>query len=97
VAGQGFNLGLRDAWELAQMLRTVPVRALGDADTVRRYGSSRRIDRAATAAVTHGLVRLFSNDFFPLNAMRGAGMTLLGCVTPARDFLARRMIFGVRG
>ncbi len=97
VAGQGFNLGLRDAWELAQALRTIRVQALSDNGILRQYRASRRIDRGATLAATHGLVRLFSNDFFPLNAMRGAGMTLLGCVAPARNFLARRMIFGVRG
>jgi 2-octaprenyl-6-methoxyphenol hydroxylase len=51
----------------------------------------------ATMSATHGLVRLFSNDFFPLNVMRGAAMTLLGSVAPARNLLARRMIFGLRG
>ena len=97
VAGQGFNLGLRDAWELAQILRTIPVQALSGNETLRRYRASRRIDRGATVAITHGLVRLFSNDFFPLNIARGAGMTVLGCVAPLRNFLARRMMFGARG
>ena len=97
VAGQGFNLGLRDAWELAQVLRKASVQTLAHPETVRSYVARRRFDRNATVAATHGLVRLFSNDFFPLNALRGAAMTALGCITPARDFLARRMIFGVRG
>ena len=97
VAGQGFNLGLRDAWELAQWLRTTPVQTLSDNETLRHYRARRRVDRGATVAATHGLVRLFSNDFMPLHAARGVGMTLLGCIAPARNFLARRMIFGVRG
>lgn len=97
VAGQGFNLGLRDAWELAQGLRAVPPVQLAQRDTLQRYRAARRIDRQATLSVTHGLVWLFSNDYFLLGAARGAGMTLLGCVPPLRDFLARRMIFGVRG
>ncbi len=97
VAGQGFNLGLRDAWELAQLLRTTPVQTLSDNETLRHYRGSRRMDRGASVAATHGLVRLFSNDFMPLNAARGVGMTLLGCIAPARNFLARRMIFGARG
>jgi len=97
VAGQGFNLGLRDAWELARVLRTLSVQTIADSESLRRYCVNRRVDRYAVVGATHGLVRLFSNDFFPLNAMRSAGMTLLGSVAPVRDFLARRMIFGVRG
>ena len=97
VAGQGFNLGLRDAWELAQWLRTTPVQSLSDNETLRHYRARRRVDRGASVAATHGLVRLFSNDFMPLHAARGVGMTLLGCIAPARNFLARRMIFGARG
>ena len=97
VAGQGFNLGLRDAWELAQVLRAVSVQAIADPATLRRYRASRRVDRYGTVGATHGLVRLFSNDIFPLTALRGAGITLLGCLPPARDFLARRMMFGAHG
>jgi len=97
VAGQGFNLGLRDAWELAQLLCTVPVQSVGGDALLRRYRARRRIDRTATLAATHGMVRVFSNDFLPLQALRGAGLTVMGCIAPARDFMARRMIFGARG
>lgn len=97
VAGQGFNLGLRDAWELAQALWTVAPAQLGAPDTLRGFHAARRLDRQATVSVTHGLVQLFSNDYFALGALRGAGMMLLGSVPPLRDFLARRMIFGARG
>ena len=97
VAGQGLNLGLRDAWELAQILRTGTAPSLADPALLRRYHAARRIDRYATIAATHGMVRLFSNDFLPLDVARGAGMALLGSVAPARNFIARRMIFGARG
>lgn len=97
VAGQGFNLGLRDAWELARALRTQTDAPLGDAQTLSRYRTARRIDRQATLGVTHGLVRVFSNDYFLLDTLRGVGMTALGCVPPVRDFLARRMMFGAHG
>lgn len=97
VAGQGLNLGLRDAWELAQLLRAIPAQALANQEATRAYRVRRRFDRNATVAATHGLVRLFSNDFFLFNVLRGAGMTLLGNLAPARDLLARRMIFGIRG
>lgn len=97
VAGQGFNLGLRDAWELAQTLCAIPARDPGAPEPLRRYAAARRADRWATAGATHAMVRIFSNDFFALGALRGTALTLLGCVPPARDFLARRMIFGARG
>lgn len=97
VAGQGFNLGLRDAWELAQTIRTSPVREIGSVAASSARRARRRLDRIATIAATHGMVQLFSNDFFPLRAARGLGMTLTGCVPPLRDYLARRMIFGARG
>ncbi|MBM3340728.1 MAG: FAD-dependent oxidoreductase [Betaproteobacteria bacterium] len=96
VAGQGFNLGLRDAWELAHLLRASAPNLIAAPDTLRRFSARRRADRYATIAATHGLVRLFSNDFFAASALRGAGMALLGSIAPARDFLARRMIHGVR-
>ena len=45
VAGQGFNLGLRDAWELAQMLLDVPPEKIGSADFIAAYARKRGIDR----------------------------------------------------
>lgn len=96
VAGQGFNLGLRDAWELAQLLRILSPQQLHDSPALHQYRASRRLDRGAAIALTHGMVRLFSNDFFALNAARGVAMTALGCIPPLRDFAARRMIFGTR-
>jgi len=97
VAGQGFNLGLRDAWELARSICTAPVQELGGVAASNAQRARRRFDRYASIAVTHGLVQLFSNDFFPLRAARGFGMTLVGSVPPLRDYFARRMIFGLRG
>jgi 2-octaprenyl-6-methoxyphenol hydroxylase len=97
VAGQGFNLGLRDAWELAQLARTTPVHELGSLTTANTQRAQRRVDRCASIATTHGLVQLFSNDYFPLRATRAIGMTLVGCIPPLRDYFARRMIFGARG
>lgn len=106
VAGQGFNLGLRDAWTLAQTLRDSSPQALtynanhanhDYHDALHRFRARRRLDRDAMVAATHGLVQLFSNGFLPLQVARGMGMTLLDAISPVRNFLARRMIFGARG
>jgi 2-octaprenyl-6-methoxyphenol hydroxylase len=94
VAGQGMNLGLRDAWELGTELVRGARTDAGDAAVLAAYRRRRRIDRHAAIGFTHALVRGFSNDLLPLRAVRGLGLTLLGCAPPARDFLARRMTFG---
>jgi len=97
VAGQGFNLALRDVWALASLLRTAPAGAdPGDAALLSRYRSARRVDRGATIGTTDTLVRLFSNDLAPLKALRGAGLLLLDACPPLRGALARRMMFGAR-
>ena len=57
----------------------------------------RRIDRRGGMAFTDALVRIFSHDFPPLRAARGAGLALLDALPPAKNFLLRRMTFGARG
>ncbi|WP_345534785.1 FAD-dependent monooxygenase [Viridibacterium curvum] len=94
VAGQGFNLGLRDAWELADTLRaaTDP----GAADVLARYARQRRADRQGAAGFTDSLVRLFSNNNPLLTHARGAGLLALDICPPLRHFVTKRMIFGAR-
>jgi 2-octaprenyl-6-methoxyphenol hydroxylase len=97
VAGQGLNLGLRDAWELAATVRECERHEIGAATQLGRYRSRRRLDRGGAAGFTDALVRLFSNDIAPLRFARGLGLAALGAVAPARDFVVRRMTFGTRG
>ncbi|HZR70830.1 MAG TPA: FAD-dependent monooxygenase [Burkholderiales bacterium] len=97
VAGQGLNLGLRDAWELAELLLDTPAHRIGDAGLVSRFVRRRTSDRRAGIAVTDSLVRLFSNDWPLIGAARGAGLLAFDILPPARRFLARRMMFGTRG
>jgi 2-octaprenyl-6-methoxyphenol hydroxylase len=97
VAGQGLNLGLRDAWELAALLRDCDRVRIGGPDLARAYSARRRLDRGGGILFTDSLVRLFSNELMALKLARGLGLAALGVIPPARDFLARRMIFGARG
>jgi 2-octaprenyl-6-methoxyphenol hydroxylase len=94
VAGQGFNLGLRDVWELAETLRGST--DAGAADVLARHARRRRADRWGTAGFTDSLVRLFSNDNTLLGHARGAGLLALDVLPPLRHFVAKRMIFGAR-
>lgn len=97
VAGQGFNLGLRDAWELGEQITGQSTDALGSGAWLSAYQSRRRLDRGAGIGFTHALVELFSNDLLPLRIFRGTGLALLGCMPPLKNFLVRRMTFGPRG
>jgi 2-octaprenyl-6-methoxyphenol hydroxylase len=97
VAGQGLNLGLRDAWELAELLLGVPREDIGSAPFAAAYLRRRAADRRAGIVITDSLVRLFSNESTLLAGARGAGLAALDLLPPARRFLARRMMFGTRG
>jgi 2-octaprenyl-6-methoxyphenol hydroxylase len=94
VAGQGFNLGLRDVWDFAESVRNAD--DPGAAEVLARYARRRQPDRWGTAGFTDGLVRLFSNEHSLLAHTRGAGLLALGLVPPLRHFVAKRMIFGAR-
>ena len=97
VAGQGFNLGLRDAWELAQEILNVAPDALGTEAMLDDYRKQRRTDREAGIRFTDGLVRLFSNDLPLVSAGRAAALTALDCLPFAKKFVAKRMMFGANG
>jgi 2-octaprenyl-6-methoxyphenol hydroxylase len=95
VAGQGLNLGLRDAWELAQALGEQS----GDPGTARfvhAFLRARALDRSAGIRFTDALVRVFSNSNPALALGRGTALAALDVAAPARSFLARRMMFGAR-
>lgn len=92
VAGQGLNLGLRDAWDLAQTLHAA--QDPGGAQALARFAAQRRLDAAATIGVTEVLARGFLGTHPLARAARGAALTALDLLPAARRFFARRMIFG---
>ena len=96
IAGQGFNLGLRDVWALAQTINDMPGTDIGAAHCLDAYVRARRADRWAGMLVTHGLVGLFANDHPLLSAGRGLGLTLLDSVPPLKRALTRAMQNGIR-
>jgi 2-octaprenyl-6-methoxyphenol hydroxylase len=90
VAGQGLNLGLRDAWDCAQRLAHAADTFDGAA-----VASSRRSDRAATIAFTDGLSELFTTDLPPVPAARGTGLLTLDLLPGLRRGFARRLTLGL--
>lgn len=92
VAGQGFNLGMRDCVVLADALATHD-----DIDTaLAGYAARRAPDRAAIAAVTRWLPRVFATRFAPVAAARSAGLVALDAFAPLRRRLAHLLMFGAR-
>ena len=97
VAGQGFNIGLRDAWELASLCGDTVRSEIGSAAMLGAYARGRRVDVLGGLGFTDFLVRVFSNDFAPLRHARGLGLLALEVLPPLKSFVARRMMFGARG
>lgn len=97
VAGQGFNMGLRDAWELAQEILDASAEELGTEKMLANYCSRRQTDREGGIAFTDSIVRLFSNDLPLVSPMRAASLSLLDAMPLAKKFVARRMMFGSNG
>jgi 2-octaprenyl-6-methoxyphenol hydroxylase len=92
VAGQGLNLGLRDAWELARILREAP--DPGDPAALARYAATRALDAQATIRITDLLAGGFTGSGRLLRAARGLALTTLDILPGPRRFFARRMIYG---
>jgi 2-octaprenyl-6-methoxyphenol hydroxylase len=92
VAGQGFNLGLRDVATLSQILVEAARdgRDIGDAHVVGKYLSWRQRDTRAVTAFTDGLIRLFSNSFMPVAVARNLGLMATDLLPPLKRFLIRR-------
>jgi len=92
VAGQGLNLGLRDAHELAAALAQA-----ADLDaTLARLQRQRTLDRWAVIAGTDFLARSFTWQWPGLNTLRGLGLAALQAAAPLKSQLARQMMFGTR-
>ena len=97
VAGQGFNIGLRDAWELASLCGDTAASEIGSAAMLAAYARGRRADVFGGLGFTDFLVRTFSNDIGLLRHARGLGLLALETLPPLKTFVARRMMFGARG
>ena len=96
VAGQGFNLGVRDAWQLAQTLLDAPRQRLGEVALSRTYAALRHFDVLGGSLMTDILVESFSNDRPLLGAARGAALALLDLAPPLKQLFARKMMFGAQ-
>ena len=91
VAGQGFNLGLRDVVSLTEMLikQHEQNKDIGAADFLKDYAVSRKKDHDRTIGFTDAVVKIFSNEWLALAAARNIGLALLDHIPAAKNLLTR--------
>jgi 2-octaprenyl-6-methoxyphenol hydroxylase len=94
IAGQGLNLGLRDAASLAAVILSTPRERVGDAAMLDVYRESRRRDAGRGVAFTDFLVSAFADGRSLPTWGRGLALAALDLVPAARRALASRMIHG---
>jgi len=94
VAGQGFNVGLRDAESLAQHIASTTADELGSANMLASYQASRKSDTKGGLLFTDFLVNLFSNDIVGFSALRGFSLGVFDVIQPAKKYLVGKMSFG---
>ena len=102
VAGQGLNLGLRDAFLLSEKLvetfsgaaeKQSPVDVQ---NALQSYAQSRKVDRKTTSGLTDFMARVFTSNLAPVVAARGLALSALQWLPPVKTALARQMMFGRR-
>jgi 2-octaprenyl-6-methoxyphenol hydroxylase len=102
VAGQGLNLGLRDAYLLSEKLSTLFSKSEDQKSTaaielaLQDYALSRKADRAATIGLTDFMARIFTSNLLPVVIGRGFALSALQWLPPVKTALARQMMFGRR-
>ncbi len=94
VAGQGLNLGVRDAFLLARCLGEAQSSGADESTALANYAKARRLDRSGTIALTDTLARIFSLQ--PLRPLQSLTLAALDLLPSARSGLARQFMFGFR-
>ena len=102
VAGQGLNLGLRDAFLLSEQLVGVFSGSSENQspatiqNALQDYAQSRKVDRTTTIGLTDFMARVFTSNLAPIVVARGLALSALQWLPPIKTALARQMMFGRR-
>lgn len=94
VAGQGFNVGIRDAWDLAKLIQDTPAAQWGTNQMLSAFKQARAKDTERGLMFTDALVNVFSNDLVGVGILRGLGLGMLSMMPLARRFLVNKMSYG---
>ena len=91
IAGQGFNLGLRDIANLTEEISNARRLGLdiGSFETLRSYQAARRFDNFSLVAATHGLNRLFTDNNKIVRFIRSSGLDAINTMNPIKNLFMR--------
>jgi len=91
IAGQGFNLGIRDVSSLAEVITDAlhNNQDIGEIKVLKEYQQQRKKDQQKVALITDSLSNVFSNEFYPLAKARSKGLLLADLLPGAKHLLAK--------
>lgn len=94
IAGQGFNLGLRDVQVMAALLKKClqSNKDIGSFSLLNDYAQQRQLDQKQVIALTDSLVTLFANDLPPLIAGRNIGLKVMNYISPLKRKLVNKLM-----
>lgn len=94
IAGQGFNLGLRDVQQLSALINKSlqEDKDLGRFSLLNEYARMRQVDQFQVIQLTDSLVTLFSNDLCPLIAGRSIGLKVLNYISPLKSTVVNKLM-----
>ena len=94
IAGQGFNLGLRDVQQMAQLIanQLLTSNDIGNFSLLNDYANNRLKDQSQVISLTDSLVTLFANDLPPLVAGRNVGLKVMNYFAPLKNTLVNKLM-----
>ena len=94
IAGQGFNLGLRDVQQMAQLIanQLLTSNDIGNFSLLNDYANNRFKDQSQVISLTDSLVTLFANDLPPLVAGRNIGLKVMNYFAPLKNTLVNKLM-----
>ena len=94
VAGQGFNLGMRDLFELATLVGEAFNQGndLGEFTLLNQFDKNRQADQTRIMQSTSGLISIFCCNFLPVQAGRNLALSVLQHVPLARNLVAQQAL-----
>lgn len=94
IAGQGFNLGLRDVQQISSLIEHALVKNMdiGSFALLNEYAQERQLDQNQVIGLTDALVTLFSNDYLPLVIGRNIGLKVMNYVSPIKNTLVNKLM-----